>query len=213
MFRLPNKFLLLLCATMFFSCGFIDFRQIKFSVEPDKTNSVLPEYFSPVILKFDTEMIKNDTEGILQISSDLGTVNGDKVWRGNALYFMPIQGWTAGVRYTMSLNGTVHSVDGRELRLEHFISFYAVNRNDPPVLEWHSPLSGESISVNNVFFDFYFSKSMDRLSVESALTVDGIGNKKFEWSDNDRRLKVAADKALSPWTLYKWNFKRDGKKH
>jgi len=205
------KFSTLLCAILMVSCGFIDLRPIGVVIEPDKTDTVLPGPFSPVILKFDTAMEKDDTEGIMQITSDFGSVRGDKFWKGNELYFVPVQGWTAGVRYTLSLLGTLRSVDGRDTRLEKYISFYAINKNTPPYLVRYNPLNGESTRTNNVIPEFYFSRSMDRLTVESALNIEGIGGKTFEWLDNDRVLKVVPDKALSPWILYRWSIRDSAK--
>jgi hypothetical protein len=194
-----------------FSCGFIDLRLIELKIEPDKTDSILPEAYSPVILKFDTEMQKEDTEGIMQITSDIGSVRGDKYWKDNDLYFVPVQGWTAGVRYTLSLLGSIRSADGREMRIERFVSFYAINKNSPPVLEQYSPADGSSIGVKPAVFEFNFSRSMNKQTVESALTIDGIGNKTFEWADDDKTLKVIPDKTLSVWTMYKWNIKDSAK--
>jgi hypothetical protein len=211
MSQLWNKILVLLCVILIISCGFIDLRPIEIKIEPDKTDSLLPDPYSPVILKFDTEMQKDDVEGIMQISSGVSSVRGDKYWKENDLYFVPIQGWTAGVRYTLSLAGAIRSIDGREMRIERFVSFYAINKNSPPVLERYSPSDGSSIGTNDVVFEFYFSQSMDKHSVESALTLEGIGNKTFEWLDNEKTLKVIPDKSLSPWIMYRWNLKDSAK--
>ena len=210
MFRSANNILIVLCVIILSSCGFMDLRQIGIKIEPNKTNSVLPEAHSPVILKFDTRMIKNEAESILQISSDFGTMRGDIFWEGNHLYFAPIPGWTAGVRYTLSLMGNARSADGRELRISHSVSFYAINKNAPPSLEWHSPSAGASVGTNNIVYEFHFSRSMNKLSVESALTLEGIGNKTFEWSDENKKLKVIPDKILSPWTMYRWTLRDTG---
>jgi hypothetical protein len=199
-----------LCA-YFCSCGFMDLRPIEMAVEPGESNSLLAEENSPVILRFNTQMVKNEAEGILQVSSDSGVVNGDRFWNDNDLYFVPVSGWTAGIRYSLSLSGTIRAVDGRELRLEHFVSFYAVNKNSRPFLEWFSPSDGESTETGGVCFEFHFSRPMNRLSVESALTTEGIVNKSFEWSDNDKILKVSPNDKLSALTFYRWNLKDSAK--
>jgi hypothetical protein len=211
MSRLWINFTLAVLCAFYLSCGFMDLRPIELTVEPGETNSLLAEENSPVILKFNTRMVKNDAEGILQISSDSGVVKGDYFWNDNNLYFVPAAGWTAGTRYNLNLSGTIRAVDGRELRLEHFVSFYAVNKNEPPFLEWYSPSDGASTGTGGICFEFHFSRSMNRFSVESALTTEGIANKSFEWSDNDTRLKIIPNDKLSAFTLYKWNFK-DGAK-
>ena len=208
---LNNLFSILLCAIFLTSCEFIDLRPIGFSIEPENADSVLPELYSPVIIKFDTEMKKRETEGILQISSYLGITNGEKLWIDNALFFTPEAGWTAGIRYNLNFSGTIHSTDGREIRTEKYISFYAVNKNNPPSLEKHNPLNGASVGTNNFSYEFYFSNSMDRLSVESALILDGIGNKIYEWSDDNKILKIKTDKNLNPWINYRWTLKDSAK--
>ncbi|MCL2229666.1 MAG: hypothetical protein FWC01_01075 [Treponema sp.] len=212
MLRLRNSLTVcLLCALIFLSCGFVDLRPIGIGIEPNDMNSLLPDSFSPLIIKFDTEVIKNEAEGIMQINSDYGSVRGDKFWRNNDLYFVPLQGWTAGVRHTLNLSGTIRSIDGREIRIDRFIPFYAINRNAHPFLAAHYPEPGESVGTNNFIFEFQFSLSMDKLSVETALALDGIGNKTFEWSDNDRLLKVIIDNPLTPWSLYRWSIKDTAK--
>jgi len=217
MLRFLNKLIpVLLCAIASVSCDFsifnyIDLRPIGFTIKPKINDSILPDIYSPVSIKFDTEMKKRDTEDIMQISSNLGTMSGEKKWEGNTLYFIPESGWTAGIRYNLNLSGTIRSIDGREMRIEHSVSFYALNKNDPPLLVHYSPLNGESTGTNNVVYEFHFSKTMNRLSVESALTLDGIVKKIYEWSDNDRILKIKTDKALSPWNYYRWNLKDTAK--
>jgi len=211
MFQLLNKIYLFLITIVLLSCSFIDLRPIGIEIKPDEINSLLPEQFSPIIIRFNTEMIKNDAEGILQINSDLGAIKGDKLWKGTDLYFIPVQGWTAGIRYTLSLMGTIRSVDGRELRLDRYIPFYAINKKAPPVIEWFSPSNGESVGTNNLIFEFHFSQPMDRFSVESALILEGIGNKTYVWSGDDRILSVIPEKPLSPWIAYRWNLKESAK--
>jgi len=211
MFRFLNKFLLIFLCVIFTSCGIIDLRPIGIMPEPNEMNSLLPDPFSPLIIRFDTEVVKNEAEGIIQVSSDYGSIRGDKIWRENDLYFMPLQGWTAGVRHTITLSGTIRSVDGREARIDRFIPFYAINRNPHPLLESHFPLPGASVGTNNLIFEFQFSHSMDRLSVESALALEGINNKTYEWSANDHVLNVIIDNPLTPWNLYRWSLKDTAK--
>lgn len=203
--------ILLLCAISVLSCGFIDLRLIEYSITPDISGSVLEETFSPVIIKFDAEMEKTAAEKILQISSDAGVTKGDLSWEGNSLYFTPITGWTAGVRYTASLTGTARSVDGRELRLAHYVSFYAVNDNEPPLLEQHYPAAGESVGTNGIVPEFHFSRPMDRITTESALSIEGTGNNILKWSDDSRTLNVIIENSLSPWTSYRWTLRDSAK--
>ena len=212
MLRLSNRLsrfriIVLFCSLILSSCDFFDLRQITVRTEPSGMDSLLPESYSPVVIRFNTGMIKNEVEGIVHISSDLGTMSTDKFWIENNLYVKPVGGWTPGIRYTLSLRGTVRSTDGRDLRVEHFVSFFAVSRNALPVLQWHSPYNGASVSTNDMVFEFHFSRPMNRLSVETALSIDGISGRTFEWYDDYKILKVIPDRVLSPWVLHSWNLR------
>lgn len=208
---LSKLFLLLALSAIFLSCGFIDPRPIEYSIEPDGPDAFLSGAFSPVIIRFDAEMIKDEAEKIPQVTSGAGVIRGDFSWEENDLYFTPIQGWTAGIRYTAGFSGTARSVDGRELRLARYVSFYAINRSQPPLLEEHYPADGASVGTGDASLEFYFSQPMDRLTVEYALTTEGISDKTFEWSLDDKKLKVNVTGALSPWTSYRWNIKDSAK--
>jgi len=200
-----------LCALFCITCGFMDLRPIEISTDPDKNDTLLPCPDTPVILSFDTEVNKNEAEGIMQITSDSGLVHGDRFWKGNNLYFVPAAGWTAGVRYTLSLAGIIRSIDGRELRVEQYVSFYAINRERPPLLIWNYPANGASTGTEDVILEFHFSSPMERILVEASLIIDGIGNKSFEWSDNDTILRVIPDKPFAPWMFYHWTIKENAK--
>ncbi|MCL2065920.1 MAG: hypothetical protein FWG99_00450 [Treponema sp.] len=211
MWRWLNNVSLVLLCVIAVSCGFADLRPIEIRTDPCDYESLLPDAYTPVMLSFNTGMRKHDTEGIMQISSDAGVVNGDRYWKGNDLYFVPVQGWTAGARYTLSLSGIVRSTDGRELRVERFVPFFAVNKSPPPLLEWFSPGEDASVGTTDTVMEFRFSSPMERLSVETALTVDGMGNKTFEWLLDDTHLRVIPEKNLIAWTTYRWTLKESAK--
>ncbi|MCL2209642.1 MAG: Ig-like domain-containing protein [Treponema sp.] len=202
---------ILLCAISVISCGFLDLRRIEYSIEPGLSGSVLDNAYSPVIIRFDTEMEKTAAERFLQISCDEGVIRGDLSWEENELYFIPLAGWTAGIRYTANLTGTIKSADGRELRLSQFVSFYAINKSEPPLLDRHYPALGESVGTGGIVLKFHFSRSMDRLTSESAFGFDVPGNKTFEWSDDEKTLNVIMENSLSPWTSCKWTIRNTAK--
>jgi hypothetical protein len=203
-----------LFAAVLASCGFVDLRPIAYTVVPERPDTVLPGEYSPVILCFDSEMDKQATEGIIKISSIAGLVEGDLSWHEHRLFFAPVPGWTAGTRYALSISGLARSVDGRELRIEKNTFFYAINKSAPPVVEWFSPFNGASVGTGSdegLAVEIHFSRPMERLSTEKAFTLDGAGDRKFEWSDDDKVFRVAPEKNLSPWMDYNWSLKGSAK--
>lgn len=193
---------------LFSSCGFMDLRPIGISTSPGSLNEILPGAYSPVLVAFDTEMRESETKQAVQINAEEGPLEGDFFWEGNRLLFIPLEGWKPGIRYTLSLSGIVYSLDGRELRLDRQIPFYALFRSLPPLLESFSPADEASVELTapeTAVAEFRFSRPMDRLSVELAFTMEGLGERSFYWADDDRLLKIIPAKALSPWTVYRWN--------
>jgi hypothetical protein len=196
-----------LALVVFSACGFADLRPIGMRVSPGGMNETLPGEDSPVVLEFDAPMIQGGVEKAVQINGESGPLEGEFFWQGNSLRFVPLPGWKPGIRYTLSLSGTVYADDGRELRLDRQIPFYAVSRAAAPVLESFSPGDGDSVEARAAgcrALELRFSRPMDRTSVEDALTMEGLGDRSFEWDDDDRLLRVVAGKALSAWAVYRW---------
>ncbi|MDR2103911.1 MAG: Ig-like domain-containing protein [Treponema sp.] len=204
-----GKFLVLslFCCTLL-SCGFLDLRPIGIRIFPGEPGTVLPEPYSPVILAFDTPMEDLSTERILRVSFNGGQVEGDLRWEGNALSFVPVAPWSAGIGYTLSLSGTVYAADGRELRLAKHIPFFARSRAALPYLSSFAPPEGASVGLipnEGASVELHFSLPMDRKTTEDAFALNGIGEPRFTWQDDDRILYVDSEKPLSPWTVYRWN--------
>jgi hypothetical protein len=194
------------------ACGFMDLRPMGIHTFPSEEETVLPGEYSRVILSFDTEMDRQKTEALFQINSSGVSVEGDLSWDGNRLSFVPVPGWTPGTRYALVLSGTVYSLDGRELRLDRYVPFYAVHKNPPPLLVGCNPADGAStrtgdlgsVSGSGPVLELRFSRPMEKLSAQAAFTLEGVGEKKYEWLDNDTVLRVTPEKTLSPWKVYRW---------
>lgn len=196
------------------SCGFIDLRLIGFSIEPDTPDAVLSSEYGTVNITFNTEMDRQATEGIIKVTSDSGSVDGDVSWAGNTLIFRPVAPWTAGIRYALNASGMVRAADSRELRIEKVVFFYALNKSPVPQLESFAPSDGASVesvigdtgnlSGHSPVLELRFSCPMDRFSTETAFSIEGMSNKIFDWSDDDTRLRISPEKNLSPWKSYRW---------
>jgi hypothetical protein len=190
------------------SCGFADLRLVDYSVIPGKAYSVINGGYTPLVITFDTEMIKNEAEQLVSVSYYGGTVNGDFRWQGNVLYFTPSAGWSYGVLYTLTISGSAFAKDGRELRTAHYIPFYVETNNTAPVLISYSPANGAPVGVRpeeGTVLVLDFSAPMDSISTEEAFTWDCPGEKNFSWSNGNTRVEITAKDVLTPWTTYHWS--------
>lgn len=212
------RFVLLICIGITFSsCGFIDLRPIEYSVYPDRPDAVVAEPFGSLLVTFSTEMEREEAERALVVSSARGAVEGDRIWQGNSLYFVPLAPWQAGVRYDLGLSGTVRSRDGRELKVNLHIPFYGILRGEVPRLLGSTPSDGGSVPVldpsaaapRGPGISFQFSLPMKRQSLQDTLRIEGIADLDWVWADGDRIVTIYPKSPLSPWTLYRWSIKRD----
>ncbi len=232
MFRLcSNLFLkvifpLLICtAWVCTACTFIDLRPIGYTLSPKEPDSVLPEPFTPLSIHFNTDMERKEVERCLSVSSKDGSIEGDLHWEGSRLVFVPLAPWKAGIRYNLSLKGLVHAQDGRELRLSVDHPFYGLMKGEAPILVEVQPVSGASVPVlvtdtptapvHGPPLVFRFSQSMNPLSVQDALTIEGIDDLIWLWEHEAHQLTLVPQKPLTPWMVYRWTLKasatnRDG---
>jgi hypothetical protein len=79
------------------------------------------------------------------------------------------------------------------------------------LVEWHSPADGESVRAAGLILEMRFSREMERLSVETALSVDGMGDKKFEWAEDNKTVRIIPERDMSPWNVYRWTLKNTAK--
>jgi hypothetical protein len=186
-------------------CSLVNLRHIGLRIYPAGDRAVLPEGDTPLRVSFDTEMDRLETQRALSVSHPGGAVKGDLLWNGGELRFVPLEPWERGVRYTLSLSGTVFSRDGRELRVSHFVPFYAFSAEGGPYVISYSPGDGTSIGTGTgEKLRIRFSMPMDRQSTADALTVDGLSERVLEWFEDDTLLELGPKNPLLPWTVYRW---------
>jgi hypothetical protein len=197
-----------LAVFVFFSgCGFIDLRPIGYVSFPDRAGAVLSKKDSAVGVRFDADMDRLETQKAFSVTHEGIPVKGDLHWNGRELSFVPVEGWRPGLRYTLSLAGTIFALDGREARPVLHVPFYALSGAELPYLVSFSPEDGASVGVSpgeGALLRLNFSAPMDRLSVEDALNINGLSERELHWLDDDRTLEVIPGKNLSPWTVYRW---------
>jgi hypothetical protein len=197
----------LLCAGIC-SCRFADLRPIAVYTVPAEADSLLPGSYTPVMAVFDTPMETVHTERAFSVGTEGGKVEGVFEWAGTTLCFTPRAGWSPGTRYTLSLSGTLISQDGRELQAAAHVPFFAVSKSPVPYLESFDPPDGASVGINpeeGGRLRLIFSQPMDRRSAEEAVTLEGVGAKKYLWTEDDRCLEISAAVPLAPWNVYRWS--------
>jgi hypothetical protein len=200
---------------LFFSgCGeLVNLKQIEYTVYPSSDNTVLPNDTAVLIVSFNTPMEQLETQKALSVNYSGGVVKGDLEWRGDTLFFTPLEPWLPGTRYTLSLTGMISAKDCREERVSRYVYFYALHTEAAPYVLSFTPSDGESVAVtDDTFIKIVFSQPMEPFSSDS-FSLEGSSNNTFLWVDNDTTLEVHPKNRLNPWTVYRWslNTKAKGK--
>jgi hypothetical protein len=159
-------------------------------------------------------MDNTGTQKIVSVQSSGAFVKGDLLWQGNELVFTPLEPWQPGIRYTLNLEGMIYAEDGREERVSHHVSFYAIHREAAPYVAAFSPADGATVGVrreDGAFVSIVFSCPMDRQSAVDAFNFDGVSEKDFIWSSGDTVMEIHPKNALNPWTVYRWSLSNKAK--
>ncbi|MDR0639311.1 MAG: Ig-like domain-containing protein [Spirochaetaceae bacterium] len=192
---------------MFVSCAFVNLEPIWVEIAADGPGGTLVSAYSPVNIRFDCEMEKAEVESVVSVKSIQGNTDVDRRWEAAALVLTPVEGWSPGVVYTVSLAGTIRAVDGREERVaEHAFFHYGQVADIPFVVSFYPP-DGAKTGVNEksgAFVTLYFSQPMDTYSVEDAFTINGFSDKEYNWNEEKTTVTVTNKKNIAPLEKYVW---------
>ncbi|MDR1231233.1 MAG: Ig-like domain-containing protein [Spirochaetaceae bacterium] len=189
------------------ACGLVDLRPIGVEIAADGAGSALASHHSPVKIVFDCGMAKAETESVVSVKSIRGNTEIDRRWEANALVLTPVQGWSPGIVYTVSLSGVIRATDGREERIAEYAAFQYGTAQDIPFVVSFYPADGAKTGVSEeagAFVRLFFSQPMDRSSVQDAFVLNGFSDKEYTWNDERTAFTVTNKKKIAPLESYTW---------
>jgi hypothetical protein len=202
-----KKIMVVLTVAVLMACELIDLRPIGLQIAADGADGVLAYPWSPIKIVFDCDMMKDETESLVSVKSIRGNTDLDRKWTGNTLVLSPVEAWSPGIEYTVSLSGVIRAADGREERVAEYASFHYGAEEDIPFVVSFYPEDGAKTGVNEktgAFVMLVFSQSMDKNSVQDALTINGFNEKEYMWNEERTSLTVSNKKNIAPLETYRW---------
>ncbi|MCB1318977.1 MAG: Ig-like domain-containing protein, partial [Leptospiraceae bacterium] len=107
-----------------------------------------------------------------------------------------------GNTYVMKVSGSARSQDGVNMSVEYIVHFYAGSRTDAPQVTGSNPANNaQGISVN-AGITIFFSRAMDRNSVESAFNISPSVAGAFNWDPSDKSVTFQPYSPLNYATTY-----------
>lgn len=193
-------------------CALIDLRELSIATYPEANGAILSSINTPLRVSFDSGVDRKEAEAAFSVSSAFGAAEGDIEWKGNGFSFVPVAGWLPGVRYRMTLKGSIRALDGREARPNRDLFFFAVHSGAAPYLASFSPPDGASVGVSEesgACLLLSFSRAMDTRKTETALNVQPSAEFAFSWNEDATVLRLVPKKPLSPCATYRWKLSAD----
>jgi hypothetical protein len=194
-------------AVVLAACGVIDLRPIGFQITADGPSGTLAGPYSPVKVAFDCGMVKAETESLISVKSLAGNTDIDQKWEADTLVLRPVQGWSPGITYTVSLSGVIRAEDGREMRVAEYRSFCYGDAEEVPFVISYYPTDGAKTGVttrNGAFVTLLFSQPMDKNSVQDAFTINGFPDKEYEWNEEASIVTISNKKNIASFEKYSW---------
>ncbi len=189
------------------SCALINLKPVFVFLLPEEAYTVLASRNQALSATFSTAPVRLEAERAFSVTSRGETIEGDYSWNDNTLLWSPLQPYDPGRQYTVSLEGVIAMLDGRESRQDIKVPFYAVMIEGQTLLTGFYPPSGASTEVGSdgsLILRLEFSEPMDGVSVKDAFSLSPAARYSFSWNDDMKIASVYCYQPLSPCRLYTW---------
>ncbi len=190
------------------SCGLVDLRPVGLSLFPDTAGTVLESRDAVLRVGFSSAPVRLEAERAFSVASPEGAVQGDFLWDGNGFSWRPLEPWDPAVRYRLRLSGELGMEDGRRLRPEAELPFYAVKDGARPFLESVEPADGASAGVamkGEAALTLRFSARMDGDTLREALSLRPSLEYDAAWDEAGRVVRLLAREATQACSPYAWD--------
>lgn len=193
----------LLIAFLQTGCFLISLEQLEITSYPSEREQIIGAS-EELWVSFSVPPVETDAEGLFTVRGGGAAVEGDFEWREGRLYFHPVPDLKPGVRYILSVDGTLSSADGRSFNAQHALPFYAGSAENPSELLLYHPANGEAAALKAPLV-FSFSRSMINGTLENEIGIDPHRDVEIEWSDGGKTVSITPDEGWEAHTLYTWS--------
>ena len=156
-------------ALLLSGCNVVDLDSLELTTNPSGDGAVLGAD-DVVWIEFSESVKRVDAEEVARITRDGNAVSCDARWEGNRLILDPVGGWEAGMRHTLSCEGSVETMDGRSFTVRETARFYAVSSSAQAVLLSCDP-ADDAIVSRDAAITLTFSKPIDGNELARLVTV------------------------------------------
>lgn len=182
------------------------------SVKPgNRESGVSPNQH--IKISFNEKMDKSSVEQAFSLSSVTGEGNtdGNLSWDGDdTLVYSPIDGWTIGQNYQISLSTSARDINRNHLLKSLISYFYVGEDHENPYVLPPEPIQNVIYDqINPLDFTIAFSKAMDETSLLNAITLPNVNY----WTEivGGSSLRITSMDELEPGSTYTLTISKDAK--
>ncbi len=190
-------------------CSIIDFSADEsVNSNPDTDNQIIGEN-EKIYISFSFEPERNSAESLFKVSDYRGDIDGDFLWEGKELCFIPSEKLIKGRRYTLSFSGSVDKKEGGQARVELLVPFYYICENSSvPFVSGISPPGGSVIGTEDTV-RVVFSKPIDTGSFKKGFSVSPEKEYTLTWENENKEVIIDPLEKWENLTSYTFSFSSD----
>lgn len=198
MLKLSISLIFLLCC----SCELICFDNLEISIHPSGDKSILYKD-DKIRIDFPEAVDKESFTDAFSVTGPSGVETGDFFWSASSVSFNPLSEFVPGSKYSIAIEGTLETEDGRAYRKNILSRFFYATDAPPPVLLSYSPEDAE-VAGNDAVLVFSFSKAIDTESFKEGLQLTPAINHSTVWNEESTIVRISPESGWSNLSPCRW---------
>ncbi len=184
-------------------CALINLLPFPITTMPATADQVLSSAPN-VWVQFSAAVDEGEVQPLFSVTGTGGqAVPGDLSWQGNKLTFTPASPFERGVRYVLTLQGTVNVNDGRTFQENIIVPFYVGTNAGPPIIASITPASGSTVG-QGASVSLAFSQPMSETSFQDGFSLSPSTAYSLSWNASATTVTIAPKAQWTAETLYSW---------
>jgi hypothetical protein len=189
------------------SCSLVSLESLVIATEPANESQIAaPE--GPILVRFSAEPEHRDAERAFKLNSAAGASSGDFRWSGSELSFYPVPPLKKGYRWTLSLSGSIKTLDGRSFDVDEAASFYAGSSASLLTLDSFRPAPGATASTIEKIA-LTFSRAVDQSAFKRNFSLSPSTDYEVSWSTEGMTASIEPKTRWTALSTYAWQVKAE----
>jgi len=155
-----------------------------------------------IMVAFSTQPSNESIKKAFSMTEDGQSVSGHFIFNDKTVIFAPINGLRPNCAYYITITTMAEDMKGNSLTRDFEYTFFTKQNIDAPYILNIDPENESNLTVSPDKISLVFSKPIDTISFEKALSITPTVTYVFEWNTEDTSVDIIPIKPLSEGTRY-----------